>query len=63
MVAAQSLQISAPEDALAGLGIVTDGIVRINIMFRVGVAGGRGLPVRVQGFTDLVVFHRLPHHQ
>jgi hypothetical protein len=39
MMTPQGLQIAPPEDSLARLRIVTNGIVIINIVFRVGIAG------------------------
>ena len=59
VMTAQGLEIGAAEDALAGLRIVADSVVGVDGMLGVGVAGGRGLPVRVEGFADLVVVHRL----
>jgi hypothetical protein len=44
----QGLQIVSPEDPLAGLGIITNGIVVVNIVFRVCIADCRRVPVRVQ---------------
>jgi hypothetical protein len=38
MMTPQGLQIASPEDSLARLRIVTNGIVIINIVFRVGIA-------------------------
>jgi hypothetical protein len=35
MMTPQGLQIVSPEDSLAGLGIITNGIVIVNIVFRV----------------------------
>src|SRR6202795_2394897 len=53
MVTSQGLQIASPEDSLARLGIITNGIVIVNIVFRVGIAGCRGVPVSIQCFTYL----------
>ena len=39
MMTPQGLQIASPEDPLARLRIVTNGIVIINIVFRVGISG------------------------
>ena len=39
MMSPQSLQICAPENALARLRVVADGIVSINIVFGIGVSG------------------------
>ncbi len=58
MMTAQGLQVAASEDSLAGLGIVTNGIIGVNIVFCICVAGCRGVPVRVQDFPDLFVFVR-----
>src|ERR1700675_913943 len=38
MMTPQGLQIASPEDSLARLGIITDGIVIVNIVFRVCIA-------------------------
>src|SRR5246127_5742192 len=46
MMTPQGLQIASPEDSLARLRIITNGIVIVNIVFRVCVAGCRPLPVR-----------------
>ena len=59
MMAPQGLQISTPEDSLAQLGIITNGIVIVNIVFRVGIAGCRRLPVLVQPGTHLFFWHGL----
>src|ERR1700732_2504509 len=61
MVTSQGLQIASPEDSLAGLGIITNGIVIVNIVFRVCIAGCRRVPVRIQGFTYLFLLHGLLH--
>ena len=53
MMAPQGLQIASPEDSLARLGIITNGIVMVNIVFRVCIAGCRRSPVRIQSRTDL----------
>jgi hypothetical protein len=57
MMTPQGLQIASSEDSLARLGIVTNGVVMVNIMFRVCVADCRRVPVRIQGCTYLFVFH------
>src|ERR1700722_14362774 len=57
MMTPQGLQIASPEDSLARLGIITNGVVIVNIVFRVCVADCRRVPVRIQGFTYLFVFH------
>jgi hypothetical protein len=59
MMTAQGLQVSSPEDSLARLGIITNGIILVNIVFRVCIAGGRRLPVRIQGRTDLFLLRGL----
>jgi hypothetical protein len=59
MMTPQGLQISSPEDSLPRLGIVTNGIVIVNIVLCVCIAGCRRLPVRVQGRTDLFLLHGL----
>jgi hypothetical protein len=38
MMTPQGLQIASPEDSLARLGIVTNGIVIVNIVFSVRIA-------------------------
>ena len=40
VMAAESLQICGAENALAGLGIVADGILGVDFVFGVDVAGG-----------------------
>src|SRR5580692_1404114 len=59
MVTSQGLQIASPEDSLAGLGIITNGIVIVNIVFRVCITGCRRVPVLIQGFTYLFLLHGL----
>src|ERR1700723_3418759 len=46
MMGSQGLQIISPEDSFARLRIFTNGIVIVNIMFRVRIAGYRCVPVR-----------------
>jgi hypothetical protein len=46
-------------DSLSRLRIITNGIVIVNVMFRVCIAGCRCAPVRIQGFTYLLVWDRL----
>src|ERR1700757_4270712 len=55
----QDLQIASPEDSLARLGIITNGIVIVNIVFRVCIADCRRLPVLIEGFTYLFLLHGL----
>jgi hypothetical protein len=57
MMTAQGLQIGSSEDSLARLGILTNGIVSVNIVFRVGIADCRRVPVHIQGRTDLFLLH------
>jgi hypothetical protein len=38
MMTPQSLQILSPEDSLARLGIVTNSVVIVNIVFRIRIA-------------------------
>ena len=59
MMAQQGLQIAPPEDSLARLGIITNGIVIVNIMFRVCIADCRRVPVRIEGRTDLFLLRGL----
>jgi hypothetical protein len=47
MMTPQGLQIASPEDSLARLGIITNGIVIVNIVFRVCIADCRRVPVRI----------------
>jgi hypothetical protein len=60
MMTPQGLQIAPPEDSLARLGIIANGIVIVNIVFRVCIADCRRVPVRIQGRTDLFLLHGLP---
>jgi hypothetical protein len=57
MMTPQGLQIVSSEDSFAWLRIVTDGIVMVNIVFGVGIAGGRRLPVFIQRFAYLFLLH------
>jgi len=59
MMNPQGLQIAAPEDSLTRLGIVANGVVIVNIVFRVCVTDCRRAPVRIQGLTYLFIFHGL----
>jgi hypothetical protein len=59
MMTPQGLQIASPEDSLARLGIITNGIVIVNIVFRVCIADCRRVPVRIQDRTDLFLLHGL----
>jgi hypothetical protein len=59
MVTPQGLQIASPEDSFAGLRIITDGIVSVDIVLRVCIACCRCLSMRVQGFTNLFFLHGL----
>jgi hypothetical protein len=58
MMTTQGLQIASPEDSLARLGVITDGIVIVNIVFRVCITDCGRVPMRVQGFTYLLLLHR-----
>jgi hypothetical protein len=49
----QGLQIASPKHSLARLGIITNGVVMVNIVFRVCIADCRRVPVRIQGRTNL----------
>ena len=51
MMTPQGLQIASPEDSLARLGIITNGIVIVNIVFRVLTS-----PFRPFGEPTLVSF-------
>src|ERR1700730_5003648 len=59
MMTSQGLQIFSPEEMYSRLGIITNGIVIVNIVFRVCIAGCRRVPVVIQGFTYLFLLHRL----
>ena len=59
MVTSQGLQILSTDDSFTGLGVVANGIVSIDFVFRVHIACCRRLPVRVQGLTDLLLLHAL----
>jgi hypothetical protein len=59
MMTPQGLQISSPEDSLARLGIVTNGIVIVDIVLRVCIAACRRVPMFIQGCTDLFFWHGL----
>jgi hypothetical protein len=57
MMTPESLQIPSSEDSFARLRIVTNGIFRVHIVFRVRIAGRRRLPVLIQSFTYLFLLH------
>jgi len=59
MMTPQRLQIASLEDSLPRLGIITNGIVRIIIVFRVYITRSRRLPVRIQGRPDLFLLNGL----
>ena len=59
MMTPQGLQVASPEDSLARLVIITNGIVIVNIVFRVCIADRRRAPVPIQGRADLFLLHRL----
>src|SRR5579863_6865090 len=60
MMASQRLQIGSPNDAFTGLRIFTDRAIGVNIVFRVQIASGRRVPVRIQGFEHLLLVHGSP---
>ena len=47
MMTAPGLQIASPEDSLARLGVIANGIIIVNIVLRVRISGCRRLPVRI----------------
>jgi hypothetical protein len=57
MMTPQGLQILSPKDSLAWLRIVTNGILIVNIVFCVCIAGCRRLPVFIQSFSYLFFLH------
>jgi hypothetical protein len=59
MMTPQGLPIPSPENSLARLRIITNGIVIVNIVFRVCIADRRRVPVAIQGRTDLFLLHGL----
>jgi len=59
MMTPQGLQIASPEDSLARLGIITNGIVIVNIVFLVCITGCRRVPMFIQGCADLFFLHGL----
>ena len=59
MMASQRLQIASAEDSLARLRIIADGIVVVDIVFRISVADCRRVPVRLERSTDLFLLHGL----
>ncbi len=59
MMTPHGLQIASPEDSLPRLGIITNGIIIVNIVFRVWIAGCRRLPVPIEGSSNLFLLPRL----
>src|ERR1700728_2505027 len=59
MMTAQGLQIFSPENSFAGLRIVADSIVHVDIVFCIDVAGCRRGPMCVQGIADLLLLRGL----
>jgi hypothetical protein len=59
MMTPQGLQIASPEDWFTRLGIITNGIIIVNIVLRVCIAGCRRVPVLIQSFTYLFLLHGL----
>jgi hypothetical protein len=55
MMTPEGLQIASPEDSLARLGIVTNGIVIVDIVLRVCIADCRRVPVSIPGPHGFVV--------
>ena len=55
MMAPYSLQIASPENSFTRLRIIANGVVVVNIVFGVCIAGCRRLPVLIQGFQYLFV--------
>jgi hypothetical protein len=53
----KGLQIASPENSFAGLRIITNGIVSVNIVFRNCIAGRGRLPVFIQSFPYLFLLH------
>jgi hypothetical protein len=49
MMTPQGLQNASSQNSLARLGIITNGIIGVYIVFRVGIAGCRRVPVSIQG--------------
>src|ERR1700677_952525 len=47
MMASQCLQVNSPDDSLTRLRVFTDGIVCVDIVFRVRISDRRSVPVRV----------------
>ena len=60
MMAAQSLQIASAQDPLTGLRIVADGVVGVDFVFRVQIAGRGSRPVLVQRSANLSLLHQAP---
>ena len=59
MMTPQGLQVPSPENSLARLRIITNGIVVVNIVFRVCITGRRRAPARVERRADLILLHGL----
>jgi hypothetical protein len=59
MMTSQGLQIPSPENSLARLRIITNGIVIVNIVFRICIAVERCVPVSNQGCTNLFLLYGL----
>ena len=59
MMTPQGLQIPSPEKLFARLWIITNGIVIVDIVFRICIAIGRCVPVSNQGCPDLFLLYGL----
>lgn len=52
VVGAEGLQVGPSEDALAGLWVLAEGVVGVDVVLGVGVACGGGAPVGIEEFED-----------
>ena len=58
MMTAQGLQIASAKDAFAGLGIVADGVVGVDVVFRVLRSPvAEACQCAFRGLTDLIFLH------
>lgn len=59
MMTPKGLQIVSSDDSLTRLRVIADGIAVVNIVFRIYISDCGRVPVRVQGFTYLLLMHRI----
>jgi hypothetical protein len=57
MMTPQGLQIAFSKDPLAGLRVIANGIIKVDVVFGICIAGSRRLPMLIQSFAYLFLLH------